>query len=206
VRRFALLLALLPLAAAAQYAGPALETCRAYAEADVRKAGNAAALVQFDRDAQLNIERYTRKVGSQFVSSLLHGNGAIVLPAGVPVEMSFVCLLAEEKRAVFFHWMPRRDAPVLAQCRRAKDAATCLDALLAVAEQDLTQLYARHFLDARQADAGSGAENATGAFRRSADAFRAYRDSECARRGAAGSEPHKACMVELTRRRGLDLR
>jgi hypothetical protein len=38
----------------------------------------------FERDSELNIDRYTAKVGSQFVSSLLYGNGAIVYGDGVP--------------------------------------------------------------------------------------------------------------------------
>jgi hypothetical protein len=184
--------------AAAQYSGPAVDTCLSYASKEIKQK------VVFDRDASLVIERYTRKAGSQFVSSLLLGNGAIVYPGGVPVEMSFVCLLADEKRAVFFNWLPRRDAPVLAQCRRASGPAECLEALLQVAEQDLIQLYAKHFVDARQADSAAGNEERLISFRKSADTWKAYRDAECARRGAG--EAHKACMVELTRRRALDLR
>jgi uncharacterized protein YecT (DUF1311 family) len=205
------LLALLALLAAAapafaQYAGPAVQTCRAYAEAEVRKSSPVAAAVRFDNDAALGIERYSRMLGSQNVSSLLFGNGAIVYPQGVPVELSFICLLADEKRALFFHWIPRTDAPALAQCRRTKEAPACLDALLVVAEQELTMRYAGLFVDARAQDEKAGNETASGTFRRSSEAFLAYRAAECARRGAAGSEPHKACLVDLTRRRGLDLR
>src|SRR5262249_9464467 len=78
--------------AAAQYSGPGVETCLAYARKDVAQWGTEKASVVFDRDANLTIERYTRKVGSQFVSSLLLGNGAIVSPKGVAVEMTFICL------------------------------------------------------------------------------------------------------------------
>ena len=205
------LLSIIAIQARAQYAGPAVDSCLAFASNETRQSGAKAATLVFDRDRDLIIERTTRKMGSQFVSSLLHGNGAIVYPQGVPVEMSFVCLLADEKRAVFFTWAPRRDAPVLAQCRRAADAAGCLDTVLQVYEQDLTQLYAKHFVEAREADAAARNENASNAFRRSADAFKAYRDAECARRAgttaaSGGGDAHKACMVELTRRRGLDLR
>lgn len=196
---------------AAQYSGPAVDTCLAYASNDIRQSGASAARVVFDRDRELAIERYTRKAGSQFISSLLIGNGAIVYPQGAPVEMSFVCLLADEKRAVFFSWMPRRDAPVLAQCRRSPELANCLDGLLQLAEQDLTALYSKHFVEAREADSKSGNESAVTAFRRSADAWRAYRDAECARRSAPSAsggsgDAGKACLVELTRRRFLDLR
>jgi len=201
---FALLFAAAP--ALAQYSGPAVELCRTFAEADIRKTSPVAAAVRFDNNPGLNIERYSRKLGSQHVSTLLSGNGAVVYPQGVPVEFSFICLLGDDKRALFFHWFPRTEAPALAQCRRTKEAAACLDALLVVAEQELTMRYSGLFVDARAQDDKSGNENMANSFRRSSQAFLAYREAECARRGAAGSEPHKACMVDLTRRRALDLR
>jgi hypothetical protein len=189
---------ILPFTSLAQYSGPAVDACLAYAAKDIGQK------VVFDRDANLDIERYTKKVGSQFVSSLLLGNGAIVHAKGTPIEISFICLLASEKRPVFFGWMHRRDAPVLAQCRRTAEPAKCLESLLLLAEQDLTQIYAQHYVDAREADVKAGNENASNAFRRSADAFKAYRDAECARRGAGDAA--RACRVEITRRRALDLR
>src|SRR5262249_4386687 len=112
MRRFlvALILGAGAMPALAQYAGPGVETCRAYAERDMKKGTAKVQSVVFERDRELNIDRYTAKVGSQFVSSLLYGNGAIVYAGGVPAtEMTFVCLLADEKRAVFFHWFPRPD-------------------------------------------------------------------------------------------------
>ena len=93
----------------AQYAGPGVQTCLAYAQADARAYSHKPARVEFDRDAHLTIEKYTRKVGSQFVSSILTGNGAIAYEQGVAVEMSFVCLLASDKQAVFFYWLPQPD-------------------------------------------------------------------------------------------------
>ena len=201
----AIALASAPMAGLAQYAGPGVETCRSHAEREIRKESHAVTALVFDRDRHLNIERYTRKLGSQFVSSLLFGNGAIVYAKAPAVELNFLCLLADEKRAVFFHWTPRLDASVLAQCRRgAGDAGGCLDALLQVAEQDLTPAYAQRFQEARGLDASRKNEDSITAFRKAADAWRAYRDAECARRGAG--DERKACMVELTRRRALDLR
>ena len=190
-----------------QYSGPGVETCRAFAERDIRKGSPKVQSVVFEQDRELNIDRYTSKVGSQFVSSLLYGNGAIAYGGGVPAtEMTFVCLLADEKRAVFFHWFPRRDAPSLTQCRRggASNAGPCLETLLSAAEQELVELYAQHTVDARQVDAKAKNDNALNSFRRGADAWKAYREAECGRR-PAGDE-RKACMVDLTRRRALDLR
>ena len=199
-----LLLSVIAVQARAQYAGPAVDSCLALALKETRQGGAKAATVVFDRDRDLVIERATRTMGSQFISSVLSGNGSIVHPQGVPVELSFVCLLADQKRALFFTWTPRRDAPALAQCRRSGDPAACLDLMLQLAEQDLTLLYARHLVEAREADVAAKNENASNAFRRSGDAFKAYRDAECARRGAG--EARNACIVDLTRRRALDLR
>lgn len=202
----ALSLAACSMPALGQYAGPGVETCRAYAERELRRDGAKIQSVVFERDQNLNIDRYTRNVGSQFVSSLLYGNGAIVYAGKIPaVEMSFLCLLADDKRAVFFNWFPRRDAPAFAQCRRsAASAGECLDSLLGIVDQELTELYAKHTVEARQADAKAGDQNASNAFQRSSDSWRAYRDAECGRR-PAGDE-RKACMLDLTRRRALDLR
>jgi uncharacterized protein YecT (DUF1311 family) len=122
--------------------------------------------------------------------------------------MSFVCLLSDDKRAVFFHWTPRADASSLSQCTRSAaqkgKASGCLDALLQVTEQDLTQVYASVFQDARDADAKAKNENASNAVRRSNQAWLAYRDAECARRSDA--DARKACIVDLSRRRLLDVR
>jgi uncharacterized protein YecT (DUF1311 family) len=190
-------------AAAQQYAGPGVDACLAQGSKEVTQPG---AKLVIDRDRELNIERYTKKVGSQFVSSLLYGNGAIIYPRGAPVELSFVCLLASDRQAVFFYWQPRTNAAVLAQCRRGANASDCMDSLMQVAEQDLTQIYAKHFVEAREVDSKAGNETAVNAFRRSADTWKAYRDAECARRNAAGSPAHKACFVELTQQRARDLR
>jgi hypothetical protein len=119
--------------------------------------------------------------------------------------MAFQCLLASEKRALWFHWLPRRDAPALAQCRRSADADACLQLLLGLAERDLLEKAAFRFQEALEADAKAGNETASSAYRDSAAAWRSYRDLECARRGPAGSDPWRACRVDLTRWRYLDL-
>ena len=197
--RFILLLLLAVSSSAfAQYSGRGVDTCLAYANKDT------GAKVVFDRDANLTIEKYTRKVGSQFVSSVLLGNGAILYPQGVPIELSFMCLLASDRQAVYFGWVSRTDASVLVQCRRTGDAGQCLESLLTISEQDLTQLYSAHLLEARAEDAKAGNEEKLTAFRKSNDAFKAYRDAECARRGMG--DEFRACLVELSRRRALDLR
>lgn len=200
----------------AQYSGPAVESCLAYAKREAARDGTRAKDIVFERDENLQIERYTRKLGNQFVSSILRGNGAVVLDGAPSAELSFICMLADDKRAVFFDWLPRANASVLKQCTRdgalRQKPRPCLETLLQVAENDLMQSYALLFQDARERDHNAGNENAVTAFRKANDEWRQYRDAECARRidlgpkEVATEDQRLACMVELTRRRALDMR
>ena len=199
----------------AQYRGPAVESCRAYAKRETEREGTRAKDVVFDQDPSLSLDRYTRKVGNQLVSSILTGNGAVVLAGTPSAELSFICLLADDKRAVFFSWLPRRNPSAFSQCTRdevlRKDPSDCLKTLLLVAETDLTQAYASVFHAARQRD-GAGAEPHTDVFRKSNDEWKRYRDAECARQrdaapqGATPESHDLACRVDLTRRRLVDMR
>jgi len=213
-RALPLLLAILggfPFHSNAQYKGAAVEACRAYALKDLHRGGAKANAVVLDRDSSLNLERHSGKVGNQPVSSILTGNGAVVYDSSPSAELSFICLLADEKRPVFFSWQARPNAPALAQCVRSESLRgkehDCLELLLRTAEQDLTQIYAYRFQEANERG-----EKSLAAYRKANDEWRDYREAECARRGEAapsGGSPedvHAACMVELTRRRALDLR
>ena len=198
--RVLLLLALcaLPPAAAAQYSGPALETCRAFGERTLKADGAILKALAIDNDRHLYFERRARKLGSQALGASLSGHGAIVLEAGPPVEMSFLCLLASDKRALGFHWLPRRDASSLTQCRRVPDTGQCLQVLFDIAERDHIEISSVRFQQAQDAGAGD-------AFRATAAAWSEYRDLECARRGTGGSDEWRACMVDFTRQRYFEL-
>lgn len=207
----AFLLSLLSWSALAQYQGPAVETCRAYAKRESSRDGATIKDVVIERDAQLLIERYTRKAGSQFISSILTGNGAVVLENAPSIELSFICLLASDKQAVFFNWLARPNAHVFAQCTR--DAALrgkprpCLEVLERTVENDLGQIYAQRFQEANERGAA-----AVAAYRKSNDEWREYREAECTRRrdetpsGFSADDYQLACLIELTRRRALDMR
>lgn len=211
MRLFGLLLLLASLPAFAQYDGPAVEACRAYAKKDLARDGGRAKDVIFERDTSLLIERYTRKIGSQFVSSILTGNGAVVLEGAPSVELAFICLLADDKRPVFFNWLARQNAPAMAQCMRTDELRGqprgCLEVLQRLAEQDLVQAYAQRFQEANERGA-----SVLAAYRKANDEWREYRDAECARRrdhapkGVATDDYHLACVIDLTRRRILDMR
>jgi hypothetical protein len=201
----ALLLFLFCNCSLAQYSGPAVQSCLDYAKREQKQN------IVFDRDASLQIERYTRKLGSQFVSSILTGNGAVVYDGAPGSELSFICLLADDKKPVFFQWLARPNVPAVMQCIRhpemLKAPRACFEFMLRVAEQDLTIINADRFQEANQRG-----ESSLAAFRKSNEEWLQYRDAECARRrdfAPAGVSPDDyamACTVDLTRRRALDMR
>lgn len=211
-----LILLLFPAMAHAQYEGPGVEVCRLYAQRQLMRDASTAKTAVIERDHNLVIERYTRKVGSQFVSSILTGNGAVVFANAPSAELAFICLLADDKRAVFFEWLPRRDASAMAQCTRddttRADPRPCLQTLLEVSEADLTQAYAARLTESRQRDVAGGNDAASDRYRASNQAWLQYRDAECQRRKdgtPAGVDPgvyQLACIVEHTRRRLVDMR
>lgn len=197
--------------ALAQYQGPAVEACRAYAKKELARDGAKAQDVLLLQDGAMALDRTTRKLGSQLVRSVLMGNGAIVLDDSPSSELSFICLLADEKRPLFFAWMPRGNPSSLAQCTRDADLRAkprpCLELLQRVAEQDLTVFYAQRFQEANERG-----EKVLAAYRKSNDEWLQYRDAECARQrdfapqGIPPEDAHLACVVDLTRRRALDMR
>jgi uncharacterized protein YecT (DUF1311 family) len=197
----------------AQYNGPAVEACRAYAERELGKDSKRG--VVLDKDATLSLDRYTQKVGSQFVSSVLTGNGAVVLDGTPSAELAFVCLLADEKRPVFFHWLGR-PAVAMVQCSRSAALRAkprpCLDHLLQVAESDLAQVYAEQFQQARARDVEAKSDTLTAVYRKANAEWLQYRDAECMRRrdlapaGISADDFQLACTVDLSRRRLLDMR
>jgi uncharacterized protein YecT (DUF1311 family) len=214
--RLAALLLMFSTSAFAQYNGPAVDTCLAYAKREAARDGTRPKDIVFERNQNLSIERYSRKLGNQFVSSILRGDGAVVLDGSPSAELSFICLLASDKQAVFFDWLPRANPSALAQCTRDDTLRgkprSCLEFILNVVEGDLTIVYAHRFQEARERDDGTGKEVSADSFRKSNEEWRQYRDAECARRrdqapsGVAGEDQQLACMVELTRRRALDMR
>lgn len=206
-----LVVLLLPFAAMAQYDGPAVEACRALAKKEAVRDGGTPHDVVILRDHELLMARYDRKAGSQHVSSVLTGNGAVVLPSSPSAELAFICLLADAKRPVFFSWLPRRSVSAIAQCTRAPEMRAkpreCLEFLLRVAETDLIESYAQRFQEAH-----AGGEASLAAHRKANDEWKQYRAAECARRrtaapaGVDAEDVELACMIEISRQRGRDMR
>ena len=172
------------------------------------------------QEALVLVERKRPEVYAELVLAIPdlpseHGahpqHGAVAF--GQDVEL---VLLADDKRAVFFEWLPRRDASAMAQCTRDETTRAnprdCLQTLLNVSEQDLTQAYAMRLTDAREHDVKAGNEAASDRYRASNKAWLEYRDAECRRRkdsAPAGVDPgdyQLACSIELMRRRLVDMR
>jgi uncharacterized protein YecT (DUF1311 family) len=211
MRYTALLFCFFSFSAFSQYSGPAVKACIDYAKKEQKAGGGSARDVVFERDQSLQIERYTRKLGSQFVSSILTGNGAVVLDGAPSAELAFICLLENEKKALFFEWLPRPFAPAAAQCLRSpelqKSPRACYELVHRIAEQDLALVYAHRFQEANERG-----EAAVTAFRKSNDEWKRYADAECARRrglapaGISADDYALACRVDLIRRRAQDMK
>jgi len=211
MRYAALVFCFLSCHAFAQYSGPAVQACIDYAKKEQKAGGGSARDIVFERDQSLQLERYTRKLGSQFVASILTGNGAVVLDSAPSAELAFICLLENEKKPLFFEWMPRPFAPAAAQCLRSpelqKSPRACYELLHRVADQDLTLVYAQRFQEANERG-----DAAVAAFRKSNDEWKQYADAECARRrgiapaGIAPDDYALACHVDLIRRRAQDMK
>ena len=88
--------------AAAGYDGPGAETRRAFGAAALARDERGFKALALVNDDDLVIERYTERVGSQFVSSVLTGR-AKVSAAGGERTIRFLCLLADDRHAVFFY-------------------------------------------------------------------------------------------------------
>jgi uncharacterized protein YecT (DUF1311 family) len=200
----------------AQYNGPAVEACRAFAKRELAQAKSGATDVVIERDRNLVLERHAKKLVNRLVGAALSGYGAVVFDGAPSAELAFVCLLADEKRPLFFNWLPRENASALAQCTRSdalrSQPKPCLEHLLQVAEQDLMQAYANSLQEARERDVAQQNESFSDAYRKSNQEWRQYRDAECVRRrdaapeGVRADDYQLACSIDLTRRRALDLR
>ena len=85
---------------ARDYQGPAVDACARLARAELTQNGMAVASVKL---VQNDIEKHTRNVGTQFVSSVLTGLVHIDLPDGKARQARYLCLVADDRTPVFIH-------------------------------------------------------------------------------------------------------
>ena len=98
-------LVFVPGPALAGYDGPGAETCRAFGAAALARDERGFKALALVNDDDLVIDRYTERVGSQFVSSVLTGRAAVTAADGTRT-IRFLCLLADDRHAVFFYELP----------------------------------------------------------------------------------------------------
>lgn len=159
----------------------------------------------------LVVEKLNGKMGSQYISKVLSGNGVLQLKGTEPLNIQFTCLLENDRKTVFFHATPKTIAsatvdPVRVceeQAPTIGEAVPCLEKTLKQEEQTLDGLEkkfkSRGNKDAKQLLGLSGQQ------------WKRYRDSECLRRlaiRARGNHPditEYECKIHKTLERIGDL-
>ena len=192
-----------------------VEACRAYAQA---RAGSATATsakdVVFERDQAL-CHRALRaaRLGNQFVSSILTGNGAIVLRRDAQRAELSLRLPARRRQARGVLPLDAAAERLRARAVHARrGAARQVARLPGVPAAGRRAGPDRRSTRMRFQEAHEGGEKTLAAYRKANDEWREYRDAECARRrevapkGVSAEDAELACVVELTRQRGRDMR
>lgn len=193
---------------------PSLSACERYANQQLRRENPAdQSVIQLLPENILD-EKYEDKLGSQFISSVLSGNGLLKTPNQADRAIQFTCLLEDWKTPRFFHIMdaPERDS-----------AQTCWDQFQPAGWGELTSCLKNALkreeeaLKTTEAEAESRAEQsmekaaAKDALDVSSDLWQQYRDSECQRQQAqmAGANHPDVrdltCRIQVTRQRVRDL-
>jgi uncharacterized protein YecT (DUF1311 family) len=195
---------------ALQPANP-LSTCAQFAN----KRYQARQARQFERitllPENLVVEKLNGKMGSQYISKVLSGNGVLKLKGAEPLSIQFTCLLENDQKTVFFHATPKAAPSVTADPAKAceeqaptiGEAVPCLDKVLQQEEQKLGSLEKKV-----KAQGNSSAKQLLGL---SSQEWKRYRDAECLRRLAVrtgGNHPditEYECKISKTRERIQDL-
>jgi uncharacterized protein YecT (DUF1311 family) len=196
---------------ALQPANP-LSTCAQFAN----KRYQARQARQFEKitllPQNLVVEKLNGKMGSQYISKVLSGNGMLKLKGAEPLGIQFTCLLENDQKTVFFHATPKATSSVPAAdpaktCEEHAptigEAVPCLEKTLKQEEQKLGGLEKRI--------KSQGNSNAKQLLGLSGQQWKRYRDSECLRRLAVrtgGNHPditEYECKIRKTRERIRDL-
>ena len=215
MRLLALLLAALTAASWAEAAPTPLVSCQIYGVPLIEAAHRGVASILLDPDGEARIQRRSEPVGTQPVPLVASGTGLLVDGDGEKITIAWLCLLENEDRALFFHWLRTSPASPVEACRTkpaGQEKAACLQKLLETAEHNLAAVSAR--LTPRPVpQPDDGLRRPAPPPRLSSDAaWRNYRDAECARRldaaiaaGAASKETLLTCLIERTLARIAEL-
>lgn len=146
-------------------------------------------------------EKYENKVGSQFVSTVLSGNGIWQGKAGGPSDVRFTCLLENSAKAVYFAIAEDKRRDPVAVCWDGFEPSgwgkmtQCLQDSLKREEAALADLQTKA---AQQAGESLDKVSAKKTLQESNAQWLKYRDSECDRRQAFVAGRNHPDIGELT--------
>jgi hypothetical protein len=95
----------LPKAAIAQLADPALRSCQTHARELYQQVPEIRQL-QLVEDAKTRRDRFENTIGSQFIKTEVMGNGRLMTQKGWQ-NFSYLCLLENDEKAVYFRILSR---------------------------------------------------------------------------------------------------
>ena len=96
---------ILPSRANAQSSDPTVKSCQTYARELYREVKEIRQIQLID-DAKTRRDRFENKVGSQFISTEVMGNGRLMTQKGWQ-NFSYLCLLESETKALYFRILSR---------------------------------------------------------------------------------------------------
>ena len=96
---------ILPSRANAQSPDPTVKSCQTYARELYREVKEIRQIQLID-DAKTRRDRFENKVGSQFISTEVMGNGRLMTQKGWQ-NFSYLCLLESETKALYFRILSR---------------------------------------------------------------------------------------------------
>lgn len=192
-----------------------LTTCESYANA-LYKAWKTPEFQQVSLFPEtVSEDKFEGKVGSQFVSTVLSGNGLVKSTNGQTQDIQYTCLLENDRKAVFFHAMEPKAITSLERCsigvKTIGESIPCLRETLEREEARLAELQAKTTVQTKKVDQQWPDVKAGQAFVLSTADWKQYRDQECERRDkyrTGGNHPDITlfeCQIQKTRQRIQDL-
>lgn len=164
----------------------------------------------------LNEEKYEGKVGTQFVSTLLSGQGTLHYKGESPSPVQFTCLLENDQKAVFFHTTESQKPDAAKTCWANfqpgdwSGLQNCLKQALNQEETQLKDLQTQATTWAQKVDERWQQAQAKSKLTQSVTQWQNYRDQECDRQDAfrtGGNHPDVSrleCLLRKTEQRIQD--
>ncbi|MEX0271027.1 hypothetical protein AB3R30_17975 [Leptolyngbyaceae cyanobacterium UHCC 1019] len=94
-----------PAQSAGSTADPTVQSCQTYAR-DLYRPVKEIRQIQLIDDAKTRRDRFETKVGSQFISTEVMGNGRLMTQKGWQ-NFSYLCLLESDSKALYFRILSR---------------------------------------------------------------------------------------------------